>query len=86
MDMVAIKLAVSVPKDLFDKVERKRKKRGLTRSAVVQVGLQAWLDALHEYDRVQKYIRGYEKYPETEDELAMSTAIFQATIKKGRRR
>jgi hypothetical protein len=84
--MKSAKIAVSVPKELFDEVERDRKRRGLTRSAVVQIGLRAWLKARGDEEKVAKYVRSFREFPETEAEAEDGGLITVASISKDRRR
>ncbi len=73
----AVKMAVSVPDTLFRAVERARKKRGQTRSSVVQEALQQWLLAAAQAELVRAYEAGYRRRPEGRREIdqAMATAV-----------
>ncbi len=77
--MSTTRIAVSLPPDLLEKVERARKRRSLSRSAVVQRGLRAWLEAQRDSARVRRYVDAYRKQPETDEEVAAAATIVRAT-------
>ena len=74
MAKVATKVAVSIPDDLYRAVERVRRNRRETRSAVIQEALRHWLD--HEAQRVlvRDYVAGYRRKPEGRREVRAATA------------
>ena len=81
--MSAAKIAVSVPSALFEEVERVRRRKGLTRSAVVERGLRAWLRAHRDADRVRAYVEAYRRHPESDDEVAEAAAIIRESLSLG---
>jgi metal-responsive CopG/Arc/MetJ family transcriptional regulator len=81
--MPASKIAVSVPKDLLDQVEGIRRREGLTRSAVVESGLRAWVRAHRDAQRVRRYVEAYRRRPESDDEVAEAAAIVRASWAAG---
>ncbi len=62
------KVAVSLPKELFDSVEQARRKLKLPRSAAVVEALRAWLKSQEEEKRIRQYVEGYRKHPESASE------------------
>ena len=58
------KIAVSLPTDLLRAIERTRKTRRETRSAVVQEALRYWLDQQETRKLVEQYQEGYGRVPE----------------------
>jgi metal-responsive CopG/Arc/MetJ family transcriptional regulator len=70
-------MAVSVPADLYKAVERARKQRKRTRSAVVQEALRHWLRSEARAELVREYEAGYRRHPEEGREIdeAMATAV-----------
>jgi len=71
MDQVS-KVTIRMPADLLDAVDRERQARGETRSAFF---LRAVGDHLRRERRRQadeQYIRGYQQFPESEDEELMA--------------
>lgn len=73
----AVKIAVSVPADLYRAVEGARKQRTQSRSAVVQEALRQWLRAQAHAELVREYEAGYRRKPEGRREIdaAMATAV-----------
>lgn len=70
----AAKVAVSIPTSLYTAVEGARKKRGATRSAVVQDALKLWLERQRELAAVMRYVKGYRRKPETARDIAAAEA------------
>jgi len=72
----AVKMAVSVPRDLFRAVEGARRRHAQTRSAVVQEALRQWLGNQARAALVREYEAGYRRRPEGRREIdaAMATA------------
>jgi metal-responsive CopG/Arc/MetJ family transcriptional regulator len=77
--MTSAKLAISLPRELFRELERARKRHRMTRSAVVQVGLRAWLRAQRHSERVRKYLDAYSARPETDLEVEEAARLIRAT-------
>jgi metal-responsive CopG/Arc/MetJ family transcriptional regulator len=75
------KIAISLPDDLLEDLERERKASGKSRSELVRQALEAMLSA--ERKRIKQYIEGYKRYPETEEEIdwvkATSKTAFAAS-------
>ncbi len=65
-----VKIAVSLPKEEFRAVEKFRRQLKKSRSAVIADAIRHWLKAQREAEDVRRYIEGYRKYPETEEEMA----------------
>ena len=80
MRRLATKVAVSIPKDLYQALERARKKNGKSRSAVVQNALRHWLNQQQEAEQVRQYVEGYRRMPETEEETARVDAVSRRAL------
>lgn len=74
MARVATKVAVSIPDDLYRAIERVRKTRGKSRSAVMQDALRHWLHHQAEAGLVREYEAGYRRRPETRREVKAAQA------------
>lgn len=74
MAKVATKVAVSIPADLYRAVERVRKRRRKSRSAVVQDALRNWLRLEAEAALVREYEEGYRRKPESRPEVKAADA------------
>ena len=70
MKSTSSKIAVSLPTDLLRAVERTRRTRKTTRSAVVQEALRHWLDQQQTQKLVEQYQEGYRRVPEGADDPA----------------
>ncbi len=68
------KVAVSIPNDLFRAVEAARRKRGQSRSAVVQEALRLWVKREAEALLVREYEAGYRRKPESRREIEAAQA------------
>lgn len=64
------KIAISLPDEVLQAVERERLARGESRSAFCRRALEAFLRREQERKWDEEYVRGYQQYPETEEELA----------------
>ena len=64
MKSTSSKIAISLPTDLLRAIERTRKIHKVTRSAVVQEALRAWLDQQQTNKLVEQYQAGYSRVPE----------------------
>ncbi len=60
-----VKVAVSLPKTQFQSLEKQRRIRHLSRSAMVREVLDQWLKHVNEEEAVRRYIAGYQRHPES---------------------
>ena len=74
MAKVAMKVAVSIPDDLYRAVERARKTRGKSRSAVMQDALRHWLKREADVMLIREYEAGYRRRPEGRREVKAAEA------------
>ena len=74
MPRSAAKIALSLPDALFREVERMRKRRKTTRSALVQEALRLWLRQQAEASLVREWEEGYRRLPESTAEIAAAEA------------
>lgn len=78
------KIAVSLPKEDFKRIEEVRKKLGLQRSAVIDMAVRFWLKSMEEKEMIKKYEQGYENRPESIEELkAMEQGAAEAFEEEG---
>jgi metal-responsive CopG/Arc/MetJ family transcriptional regulator len=68
------KLAISLPRPLFARVEEFRKKSRETRSSFIQRAIRLLLDAHARRIKVGQYVAGYSKCPESAEEVAAAEA------------
>lgn len=75
-----VKVAISLPKKEFIAQEKARKALGKSRSAVITQALNLWLKKLEEEKEIQRYIEGYKKQPETDEEVEEITNISKEVL------
>jgi metal-responsive CopG/Arc/MetJ family transcriptional regulator len=66
----AVKIAISLPKELLKTVERERKARGESRSQFFCQAVETFLRQARRQNAIERYIQGYREKPETEEEVA----------------
>ena len=65
------KIAISLPDDVLQSIERERTATGETRSEFLRRAVRTLLHIMREREAVESYVRGYQGQPETEDEVAL---------------
>lgn len=73
--MTAHKFAISLPEELFERLERDRRERGMNRSEYVANAVADHLHRKREQELEDQYVRGYLEHPETEAEAEALTAV-----------
>ncbi|HEY6706499.1 MAG TPA: hypothetical protein VJB61_02770 [Actinomycetota bacterium] len=68
--MTARKFAISLPEELFERLEQDRQERRMNRSEYVASAVADHLHRKREQELEEQYIRGYLEHPETEEERA----------------
>lgn len=63
------KIAISLPQEDLEKIEKVRKKMGLQRSVVIDKAIRFWLKHLEQQDMIRKYEAGYTTNPESVKEI-----------------
>lgn len=76
------KVAISLPINLVQKIEQIRKKTGESRSAFIRRSLERSFRENEKQAKIRAYIDGYEKHPETEDEIADAEAAASALARE----
>jgi metal-responsive CopG/Arc/MetJ family transcriptional regulator len=69
MSVQTEKVAVSLPKEAFRKMEHTRHELGLARSEALTQALRLWLRERDEEERQKQYVEGYLKKPEKASEV-----------------
>lgn len=64
-----IKTAITVPGSQYRRVESLRKRRGLSRSEVFAMALEALFRAMDRKQLEERYVEGYKRFPEKPAEL-----------------
>ena len=72
------KVAISLPDDMFNAIEKERKERGESRSELFRRAIEMLLRRRREEEKIKQYIRGYEEMPETEEETRIAAQLSRA--------
>ena len=72
--MTARKFAISLPEELFERLEQDRQERRMNRSQYVASAVADHLHRKREQELEEQYVRGYLEHPETEEEAQALTA------------
>ena len=70
------KIAISLPEGLLQSIEKERQARGESRSEFFRRAAENLLRELRELELDRQYIQGYQKYPETKEELALAESTM----------
>lgn len=64
-----LKIAISLPREDFYKIEKIRKRLGFGRSAIIDKAIKFWLRRLEQEKLIKSYQQGYKKKPESIQEI-----------------
>jgi len=64
-----LKVAISIPKEDYYKLEQIRKKLGFGRSAIIDKAIRFWLGHREKEELIKRYQEGYRKKPENIQEI-----------------
>lgn len=62
--MSKIRLTVTIPHEEYERIEEEKKKKGISRSAVVEEMVKLFFTKEDEKLKIKKYIEGYKRIPE----------------------
>ncbi len=71
------KIAISLPDDVLEKIEKERLAKGVSRSEFFRRAVEEHLRRAKEREDVEQYIRGYQLFPETEEEVALAESTLR---------
>ena len=74
------RVTIRLSDDLLAAVERERCARHQTRSEFIQAAIEQALDAEQEQSAVERYVAGYRRWPETDDEVLVMQSIAVAVL------
>ncbi len=72
------KVAVSLPRVLFEQIEKTRRETGLSRSAIVRLALEESMTRRRRAALIERYVEGYRRSPETVAEVAAAESVRDA--------
>ncbi len=74
------KITISIPEELLEKIEKERMARGESRSESLRHAIESFLSREQEREDIERYIRGYQECPETEEEIALAQSKLPAAF------
>lgn len=78
------KVAISLPKEDFYKLEQIREKLGFCRSAIIDKAIRFWIGYREKEELIKRYRGGYRKKPENIQEVrALEKASSEAFKEEG---
>ena len=76
------KIAISLPEELLEEIERESGASGVTRSEYLRRAVEAFLRREREREAIEQYIQGYLQHPETQEELGWVEAASQGVLEE----
>ncbi len=76
----SVKIAISLPREEADYVERLRRLQKTSRSAVIRDAIREKVLTEKKAEDIKRYIEGYQRMPETEEEIAELQAMQQSAL------
>ena len=70
------KIAISLPEEVLQAVEKERLASGLSRSEFFRNAVEAFLRHRREQELEKQYVRGYQEMPETVEEIALAESVL----------
>ena len=67
--MANVKLTVTIPSEMYEKIEKGKKKKKINRSLFVQEAIHAYFAGEEEKEKAKKYVEGYKRHPENEKDI-----------------
>lgn len=74
------KIAISLPEDVLEVIEKERKAKGESRSQFFRRAVEALLRQQHERAAIEQYVHGYTQMPETADEVQAAHQVGAAVL------
>ena len=68
------KTALSLPRDVYDRLEALRCLTGDTRSGIIRRAIEELFESLRRSEKTRRYVEGYKKFPETRAEIRAAAA------------
>jgi metal-responsive CopG/Arc/MetJ family transcriptional regulator len=75
-----VKIAISLPEELLHAVEGECRTRGETRSRLFRQAIERLLRQQHAQEAVKRYVEGYQKQPETDEEITLAHQLGTAVL------
>nr|MBU1327697.1 hypothetical protein [Candidatus Omnitrophota bacterium] len=79
-----VKIAISLPKQEYQFIEKFRKRLGISRSAMIDKAISFWLKRQQDEELIKEYEDSYKKKPENVSEIiALEKAGLEALSEEG---
>lgn len=78
----AQKTVLSLPKDVYARLEALRLETGDTLSGLIRRALEEFFENLHRRDKAGRYVVGYRRFPETRDEVRAAATVAKQLAKE----
>ncbi|HAZ10461.1 MAG: hypothetical protein Q7O04_06575 [Candidatus Omnitrophota bacterium] len=79
-----VKIAISLPKQEYQFLEKFRRKLGISRSAMIDKAISFWLKRQQDEELIKEYEDSYKKKPENVSEIiALEKAGLEALSEEG---
>jgi metal-responsive CopG/Arc/MetJ family transcriptional regulator len=75
-----VKIAISLPDEMLQVVEAERQASGETRSEFFRRAMDEFLRRKMEREAIEQYIQGYQRYPETPEEVMLAESTLQTVL------
>lgn len=74
------KVAISLPEDILNDIEKERKARGESRSEFFRRAVKNYLQDKQESSAINEYVRGYREMPESPEEFGVMEQLGIAVL------
>lgn len=83
VNMSKVRLTVTIPREEYERIEQGKKKKGVSRSALVQEIIKLFFEKEEEQSKIKKYINGYKRIPEKTNYITQLEQVqFEALDKE----
>ena len=76
------RLTVTISRNDYERIEEEKRKKGVSRSALVQEIIKSFFTKEDEKFKIKKYIDGYKKIPEKTNDMAQLEQVQFETLDK----
>ena len=73
---------VQLTDHLVRRLDERANREGVSRSALIGDALESFLEHDRDRDRIERFISGYTRIPETDDEIAVAEANAVALVRE----
>ena len=74
------KIAISLPEEILDEIEAKRRTSGESRSQFFRRAVEGLMRREREREAIAQYTRGYQLYPETAEDIALAESTLKEAM------